>query len=243
MTYFIGLGLSAILFSLIVFLGHTSFGSYLNQEGVIIVIGGTVSIFLMSNKKSTLEAFVHLLKSFLGLGTKFNYEDVQKDLMKCSRSLNEGRVPKSEYVFVNQAVEWISAGLSKDELYGVLENSIQTQLNIRFKAAEAIRKLGKYPPALGMIGTVFGIIGIFQNLGNESGAAEIGLNLGVAMTATLYGLVLANIFISPLSEAITEKALEEEEILRMIQDTVIQWDRGDSLFLIKENLSLYNEAS
>lgn len=54
-------------------------------------------------------------------------------------------------------------------------------------------------PALGMIGTVAGMIGMAADLGD---AARAGPSLALALTSTLYGLVLSACIAAPLAERV-----------------------------------------
>jgi len=57
--------------------------------------------------------------------------------------------------------------------------------------------LGELFPALGMIGTLIGLIQMLQNL---SDPAALGPGMAVAMITTLYGAILANILCIPISK-------------------------------------------
>lgn len=77
-------------------------------------------------------------------------------------------------------------------------------------------------PALGMIGTVIGLVLMF---GHVEDAAAIGRAMAVAMLTTLYGLLLANLIAGPLAVRLI-RASESE----------IAWQRefADELFRIVE---------
>jgi chemotaxis protein MotA len=110
------------------------------------------------------------------------------------------------------------------------------------QAVSAIGNLAKYPPALGMIGTVFGIISIFNGLNSELGQRDLGVNLAFAMTATMYGLVMSNFVISPVADFLLQAMQEEQSDLSMVVETVRMWSQKEGTFFIKENLELYHAA-
>ncbi len=77
-------------------------------------------------------------------------------------------------------------------------------------AATADRLAGRFwaaiadaAPALGMIGTVAGMIGMASDLGNP---AQAGPSLALALTSTLYGLVLSACIAAPLAERADRRA-------------------------------------
>lgn len=63
-------------------------------------------------------------------------------------------------------------------------------------------------PALGMIGTVAGMIGMAADLGE---AARAGPSLALALTSTLYGLVLSACIAAPLAERAQGRAVVSDQ--------------------------------
>jgi chemotaxis protein MotA len=221
---------------------NVALDAYINFEGLIVVLGGTITIFFMGNSFKSIKNVIklcwnHIIK-------KRNHKKLAKELVEYSSKLERGIVPKDvRDPFVAQCMNWISVGVKGEELETLLDSATRNYMEKKYSAVSSLKKLTKYPPALGMIGTVFGIISIFRNLGSDGGAATIGLSLGVAMTATLYGLVVANFLISPLAELLHDEVLAEQQSLNMVTDTVRQWSEKENLFMIKENIQLYNKAS
>lgn len=78
-------------------------------------------------------------------------------------------------------------------------------------------KAASYAPIMGLVGTTMGLINMLGELDDPS---KIGHGLAVAMTATLYGLLLANVVCLPVSDKLN--ALHDAELLshRMITDGI-----------------------
>ena len=74
---------------------------------------------------------------------------------------------------------------------------------IRFRA------MGKYPPAMGLMGAVLGMIALLAGLGKAGSEKSIGPSMSIALVATLYGIALANLIIIPIGENLTEAAKEQ----------------------------------
>lgn len=68
----------------------------------------------------------------------------------------------------------------------------QDQLEI-----QVIRSLASYAPALGMMGTLLGLVQMLFGLGDK-GVNEVGMAMGFAMLTTVYGLIGANLLLKPL---------------------------------------------
>ncbi|MGH8028687.1 MAG: motility protein A, partial [Arenimonas sp.] len=83
------------------------------------------------------------------------------------------------------------------------------------KLVETLRHAAEAAPAMGLIGT---LVGLVQMLGRLSDPAAIGPALAVALLTTLYGAVLANMVFAPLAaklERDTGAELLVNDILRI----------------------------
>lgn len=215
--------------------------TFLNPEGIIIVIGGTFAILMMTAKRNEL---LLLLRMMGRLFRKPEHEGRLKSiLLDCSRSIESGKIPQETgHPFLDKSLGWLSAGLRGPVLDKLLVDGAKLEVEQAYQTAQVLGNLAKYPPALGMIGTVFGIIGIFNGLGTAEGQRSIGVNLSFAMTATLYGLVFANFCLSPISELLMQIARQQELEIAMIVETAKLWSERESSFFIQEHVELYHVA-
>lgn len=215
---------------------------FVNVEGIAIVLGGTISIMLMSNRFVELKLLTMHFWRFI-FGKNRNHE-IKEELIAISKQIDAGKIPtKSSYPFLTKSLGWLSAGVKGDQLHLLLMDGAKLEVERVYTSANILTNIAKYPPALGMIGTVFGIIGIFNGLGNAEAQQALGMNLAFAMTATLYGLVTANFLCSPIAELLNQAAEEEEQLHGMIVDTVIHWSENKGTFFITEHIGLYEEAA
>ena len=65
-----------------------------------------------------------------------------------------------------------------------------------------MKKAGDIAPAMGLIGT---LIGLVQMLGNLDDPSSIGPSMAVALLTTFYGAVLANMVFMPLAAKLERK--------------------------------------
>jgi chemotaxis protein MotA len=241
-SIFFGLFLSIGVLFASVFISRTSAIDFLNPEGLMVVLLGSIGILFTSTRFSKLRDFYHI----------FAHRMVRKERMALLKTElarvihgngNSALPPNSAHPFLNQALGWMALGITGEKLKSLLYESAQGEVLKYERASETLVSLSKYPPALGMIGTVFGIVGIFKGLQSKDGASSLGVNLAVAMTSTLYGLVLANFFISPLGELISNFAQDEELELTMIVDVMIMINENESSIYMEEKIGTYHVAS
>jgi chemotaxis protein MotA len=110
--------------------------------------------------------------------------------------------------------ELIALGFSRERVREVLEERIFQAGERAQRVANAFRSLAKYPPAFGLVGTVLGLVSVMRAVSEGSSAAETGMRMSVALVATLYGLLVANLLVNPAGESI-------------LKDSVIERKRGE----------------
>lgn len=216
--------------------------SLFNPEGLIIVVCGTFAVLFTNSKMADFRSMMNLVRHAFS-GSKDRRKNLKSKIMEITNEIARGRMPEETgYLTLNKGLTWISAGLTSDQLDDLLNEAARQEAERISRGAVTVLNLGKYPPALGMIGTVFGIIGIFGSLGSSEGQRFIGVNLAVAMTATLYGLVLSNFIIQPVGELLEGIAREHEEDLAMMVEAVRLWHRRETPFYVQEQMDLYEVA-
>src|SRR5947207_15669394 len=67
--------------------------------------------------------------------------------------------------------------------------------------------LAKFGPGFGLMATLIAQVAMFRNLGGD--ASVIGSALAIALTGTLYGCMLQNLFAGPIAEKLGLRSQEE----------------------------------
>jgi chemotaxis protein MotA len=96
--------------------------------------------------------------------------------------------------------------------------------------------MGAFAPALGMIGTVIGLILMLQTMSDPS---TIGPSMAVALITTFYGAILANLVFNPLAGKLRTRSKEEVLIREMILEGVLSISKGENPRVIEEKLNSY----
>ncbi len=212
-------------------LGDASLKLYLNAHAIIIVFGGTLTILIMSSPYDALRNLVSATKELFQRGQRVeHFQEQFRELMQ-KRSLAE----KSRNQLVNYAAELWEQGI-EPELFIVLLSQKREELERGYiDAVQMLRNLAKYPPALGMTGTVMGLVSLFSVLGVNDKAA-LGPSLALAMTATFFGLVVANCLITPLADHLHVKHLQNEKLYTDIYQILILVNRNEAPSLISDEV-------
>jgi chemotaxis protein MotA len=221
MGYFVGLIIAVLGIALSVYELKQEPGMYYDVVALAVVVGGTAAVAAMilpwRNWRDVLRAFQStfegngsILKEVADSGFQFlskrkegvRYQPGYKALSKSKR------VPVP-LLILEEGAELIELGLKQHSIERVLVDRMEKIFERRNGVAGAIKNLAKYPPAFGLVGTVLGLVSLMRAISDGSGAQETGIRMAVALVATLYGLIMANLIVNPFGERIARAASEE----------------------------------
>ena len=194
MTLILGIIAAAILF-----LGQGSIVQFVNVHGFMLVFGGTGCIILLMTPESSMKHFLKLTLSIYKDDPRITKHDLIA-LMK-----NRNAEVKDPYGLVTQARDLWELGFGDEEFEQVITDQAESILNRNMAVISILKNVGKYPPALGMVGTVRGMIQLFSGLGVAANQSQIGVQLALSMTATFYGLLLSNFILLPFADRLEVK--------------------------------------
>jgi chemotaxis protein MotA len=199
---------------------------------LLVVLGGTVGIFLLTTPSAVLLSLAQTLR------TLFEREDdISAHRADLERLLKNRFTPTtSRSVLIQYASELWAQGVEPD-LFIALLSQKKSELNSRFiDATQALKNLSKYPPALGMIGTVMGMVALFSKLDQEK--QHIGSSLSLAMISTFLGLILTNFVVAPLADRLQVRQLRQQRTYEAIYEILLLINGNEPQALIQEEMQL-----
>jgi chemotaxis protein MotA len=102
--------------------------------------------------------------------------------------------------------------------------------------AKIFSSLGDVGPAMGMIGTLVGLVAM---LGNMDDPKSIGPAMAVALLTTLYGAMMANMIAIPISDKLSLRRNEEDLSKSLIIDALLAIQGGQNPRVIDSMLRNY----
>lgn len=231
MPYVVGLLLASIGFFLALNHLRQPLGVYYDVVAVIMVVGGTGAVAVMTLPWQSMREMVHAFQIFLG----FKRTDEKALVASClqfitsapSLNSNIGGLPGN---VLRDGDELISLGFTVDKIQEILETRIGESFDRLHKINNALRGLAKYPPAFGLMGTVLGLVSLMRAVSAGLEARQTGVQMAVALTATLYGLVVANLFVSPAGEMLLKIILDEKRMAEIaLRAVLLKVDRANPL--------------
>ena len=138
--------------------------------------------------------------------------------------------------FLSKGVRFVADGYDADFIRDNLERDRDNFLTHLDEGQKIYRAIGDCAPAFGMIGTLIGMVQMFANMTDP---AKLGPFMAVALLATLYGALVANLFCLPIADKLHVKLVEEEVNRTLIIDGILMIRDSKSPTLVREMLLAY----
>jgi len=211
---------------------HGNLSMFFSMEGVFTVFGGSVSVIFMSLPLQKVVAVGAFLKRFMFHKAKPATEVIQQ-LVAFSEKARRDGILGLENEIKNVTDPFLASGLQM-AIDGRDADSIEATLRMEILAMQERHKAGKkffdliklYGPGWGLVGTLVGQIGMFGQLGGSVEA--MGKMLALAVTATMYGTVLANAVAGPIGDKLALRSSEEMIQREMILQGILSLQAGDN---------------
>jgi chemotaxis protein MotA len=212
---------------------------YWDSVAFFMVVFGTLSVAVITlpslGLKTIFRELLLSLESFTKRRRKtiFNALDVIEE--KLPRNVSE----RLDYKIITDGIELIRLGIPADKIQSILSAKVVNYTDDCVGVANWLRSLSKYPPAFGLSGTIFGLTQIMRSLAGGADARETGLGMAIALVATLYGILLANLIISPLGERIKNNKEENEILCEIAIKSIIMQAEKTNKLIAKEEIGAY----
>jgi len=193
--------------------------SFINPPSILIVIGGTLAI---TTACFSIEDMARTLK----IAGRTVFHRSREPSEAATQVLQIAEIARKKGVltlqnimgstenepFLNKGILMVVDGIPGEEIEAILTRDIQATMQRHVQSTNVLRKMGDFAPAMGLIGT---LIGLVQMLGNLDDPKTIGPSMAVALLTTFYGAVLANMVFLPLAAKL-EKNSQEETLINSV---------------------------
>lgn len=190
--------------------------SFVDVPALLIVFGGT---FLVTTASYSL-AEMWGLQSIAWRAIVYNAEHpsnaARRILYLADRARHTGALSLVEIGrnigqsrFLGQAIQLVADGLPVEEIEQILSHERDATYQRHARSAGILRRAGEVAPAMGLIGT---LVGLIQMLGNLDDPSTIGPSMAVALLTTFYGAILANMLFNPLANKLERNSMIETTV-------------------------------
>lgn len=209
---------------------------------LMFVVGGTVGACIVGNPMS----FLKQLPSYMGMIFKEtkgqNPDEIITAFEKlASKARREGLIALQGDMsvipdpFFTRGLELLLDGTDDSVVVDVLDSEVESVDEHYKKGIKFWEMAGSYFPTFGICGTALTMIVIMGMLGS-SDASELGHKIGVAFTATIYGLAFANLVCFPFGEKLKARQRVAVQNARLIAVGLLSIKQGTSPAVLRQKL-------
>jgi chemotaxis protein MotA len=217
---------------------------FVNIPSVLIVVGGTFMVTLMQvSMKDFLGSFSIGMKAFF-----YKTDDARQlieeavqlaDIARKNGLLAlEGQEISND--FLKTGINLCVDGHDPAFVQKMLTKDIDLTIERHEVGQKMFRSMASMAPALGMIGT---LVGLVQMLANMSDPSSIGPAMAVALLTTLYGAMIANAFAIPMADKLARVSELEKTNKSLILETISGIQEGMNPRVLEQLLSTYLPSS
>ena len=138
--------------------------------------------------------------------------------------------------FMQKGVDLLVDGHDGEVVRSTLQKDILLTTERHETGIGFFKALGDVAPAMGMIGTLIGLVAMLSNMDDPK---AIGPAMAVALLTTLYGAFLANVIAIPIASKLTLRKEEEKLNQKLILDAVLGIQDGQNPRVIEGILKNY----
>ncbi len=240
------LGLIMFLSTLyyVMFLSHgEKFTGFYNQSALILLIFSPIAVMLISRSISDLFSALKAVVTMTFMNEEKEMTKVANTLTILSKEVSQrgmGALAQHRATIRNplfkEGVVLILNSFTTDEI----KHNLIAKTNIEHMrltaASELFEALGKISPAMGLLGT---LVGLVQMLANLSDPSSIGPGMAVSLLATLYGLVFANAIYIPLADKVSSHSEKILQLNTMVLEGVLLLKERKSSAHLRDVVSTY----
>lgn len=193
--------------------------SFVDLPALLIVGGGTFLVTTISFTLKEVTGAQRVMLRAMLYHAETPEEAARRILQLASLSREKGPLAVERSVkathqsrFLDQAVALVADGLPAEEIETILTQEKTATRERHMRSAGVLRRAGDVAPAMGLIGT---LVGLIQMLGNLDDPATIGPSMAVALLTTFYGAVLANMVFHPLASKLERNSDNELMVNRI----------------------------
>jgi chemotaxis protein MotA len=212
---------------------------FINPEGLLIVIGGTLASTLIQFSLADVRwAYQSLCKALTTEPT--SPQERMAYLLELSRCAKERGILALEELAETERDDFMRLGLTlivdgqpSDDVRRILKTEMEMSREQSWRSVQVWETMGNFAPAMGLIGTLLGLI---KMLGALNDAATVGPAMSMALVATLYGAVAANVFFFPIAGKLKVVAHQRDLCKSITLEGLLSIARMENPMMLEQRL-------
>ncbi len=215
-------------------------GAFFNLPSITIVVGGTLMCCFTMQRvpvvigalKSAVAAFQYKLMA--------PEELIEQIVELATKARKEGMLAleneEIDYPYLAKGIRMAIDGATPESIQSVMTIEMISMKTRHEQSQEIFTFMEATAPAMGLIGTLIGLVQMLQNMSDPS---SIGPAMAVALLTTFYGAVVAFALIGPVGKKLVARTNEENQLMTITLNGVMAMVSGENPRNIQDQLLSY----
>jgi len=211
----------------------------LNPSAMMIVLGGTLGVTILGTSFDRIKAIPVLYKKVF-MAEQFDLRGRVSELVGfAEKARRDGLLALDDELstvhddFMRRGLQLVVDGTDPDMVAEVLDSEVESMKRRHAAGAQPFEKAGGFAPTMGIIGTVFGLVHVLENLDEP---ATLGPAISAAFIATLLGVGIANAVFLPTANRLKQLSNAEREFRMLTIEGILGIQSGDNPRVLSDKL-------
>ncbi len=217
----------------------SGFGLFFNLPSLMIVVGGTFGATMIHYPLRDVVGVFNVVRHVFRTQGWSAQELIDRLVIYSNAARREGvlilesQLESIEDKFLAKGLQLMVDGMPSTTIREIMETEIDYLEERHRTGAEILNTMATFSPAMGMIGT---LIGLVQMLNTMNDPSSIGPSMAVALLCTFYGVVAANMICLPMAGKLRKRSREETLLKEMIISGVVSIAAGENPRILEQKL-------
>ncbi|MBI5366256.1 MAG: motility protein A [Planctomycetes bacterium] len=223
-------------------LDRTPLSLYFDLSSVYITFGGALAATIVQFSANDLSRIPSVVWQVFWIRPQSPLELI-KDLVRYAEIARrdgilalEGVTEEIHDEFMVRGLQLAVDGTDPESIQMMLVTELENLRDRHERARRVFDALATYLPAMGMVGTVIGLVAMLRNLQDPK---IIGPAMATALLTTLYGAVGCYLVAMPMAKKLEMRSREEVLLKEMIIRGVMSIQSGDNPRVVEQKLRIY----
>lgn len=215
---------------------------FLNLPAAMIVMGGTFGAVLINYPISDMLGVAKVAKNVF-FQKELKTEEMIEMLLDMSKLARrdgilalEDKVEDIKDPFFAKGIMLMIDGTEPVTLSRILNTELEYISERHRQGAEMFTTMGNFAPAMGMVGTLIGLIKMLVQMDDP---ASIGPAMAIALVTTFYGIILANLVFLPAAGKLKTRTSSELLQKQLMINGILSIQSGDNPRVLEDKLNSF----
>jgi len=212
---------------------------FINIPSALIVVGGTFGAVLINYPITDMLGVIGVAKNVL-FHKDLKVGKAIEMLVEMSKTARregilalEKQVDTVDDAFFSKGIRLMIDGIEPAALSKILYTELEFIEERHKLGAEIFTTMGNFAPAMGMMGTLIGLVKMLMQMDDPS---SIGPAMAVALITTFYGVILANLIFLPISGKLKTRSADELMMKQLLISGILSVQSGDNPRILEQKL-------